>query len=132
MLAMLEHGANTESVSGLLKSTPMQKAARWGHERIVWLLISRGANAMAKDMSLTTVLHCTAQGGNTAVVKLLLDEGADVTAEDDHGRTSMHCAIRHNQPAVERILHVAGSALAPTMARRRGALGSGLDQLLRS
>jgi Ankyrin repeats (3 copies) len=61
--------------------TPLQTAARHGHDEVVALLIRRGANLNAADGSGYTPLHLAAEGGHLDVVKRLVKAGAKVDAK---------------------------------------------------
>ena len=60
----------------------MQAASRWGHHRIVQLLLDRGANIDIRSARLGTALEAATHWRQGEVAKLLLDRGAaDVQSE---------------------------------------------------
>ena len=61
--------------------TPLHCAARQGHEDVVEVLISRGADVNPTN-ECRKPLHWAVMGGHTSIVKLLIEKGADVNAED--------------------------------------------------
>ncbi|MGH7972084.1 MAG: ankyrin repeat domain-containing protein, partial [Limisphaerales bacterium] len=118
---LLDRGANPNPNSKpVSESSPLMEALTSGDERIVGLLIERGADAKATaEMGLglavttgcekglrllasritdtnayTIALELTAVFGNLEAVRLMLDHGADVNAVDPFGRTPlMYAAI---------------------------------------
>ncbi|KAF3906775.1 hypothetical protein AA313_de0206367 [Arthrobotrys entomopaga] len=74
------------------QNTPLYAASARGHDRVVQLLLSRGANVNAFCQFDNTALYAASAEGHTAVVKLLLQNGADVTAQCEYGATAFHAA----------------------------------------
>lgn len=118
---LLDHGANPNpNGKPVSESSPLMEALTGGDDRIVELLIQRGADAkataeMGLTMAVTTdcqkglellaaritdtnvysmALQNTAVFGNLKAVRLMLDHGADVNGRDQFGRTPlMYAAI---------------------------------------
>lgn len=67
---------NCGSVLASSKDAALAKAAKHGHNQIVWLLLEAGASANAKLPGYSTALAAAWQGGHTAVMQLLLARGA--------------------------------------------------------
>jgi RNA polymerase sigma factor (sigma-70 family) len=66
-----------------LQSTPLHYAAHRGYVEIVQLLLTAGADVMAREGSSDTIpLHWAAEGGHLEIARLLVDRGADVNAID--------------------------------------------------
>ena len=66
-----------------LQSTPLHYAVHRGYVEIVQLLLTAGADVMAREGSSDTIpLHWAAEGGHLEVARLLVDHGADVNAID--------------------------------------------------
>jgi len=66
-----------------LRSTPLHYAAHRGYLEIVQLLLTAGADVMAREGTSDTVpLHWAAEGGHLEVARLLVNRGADVNAID--------------------------------------------------
>jgi ankyrin repeat protein/beta-lactamase regulating signal transducer with metallopeptidase domain len=61
--------------------TPLHYAAQQGHEDVVEVLISKGANVNPTN-ECRKPLHWAVMRGHTSIVKLLIEKGADVNAED--------------------------------------------------
>ena len=73
--------------------TLLHRAAYYGHEGIVRLLLDRGAPANARDQKNRTPLHqlaCLAQ--IVEVAQILLAGGAEIDAEDEDGNTPLALA----------------------------------------
>lgn len=85
--------------------TPLHYAAQQGHNEIVELLISRGA-----DVNLGTLkgghapIHLACSQGQLEAVQLLTKHGADVTKVNQNGDTPLHVAAVDNQPAIATFL----------------------------
>jgi len=81
VLAWLDSGGRADAtyergkVSGF---TLLIAAARYGHERVVDLLLQRGAEVNLQDSDSWTALMYAARYGHERVVELLLQHGADV------------------------------------------------------
>ncbi|OAQ69735.1 HET domain-containing protein [Pochonia chlamydosporia 170] len=85
--------------------TPLRVSAETGHEAIMRLLLSRGAQVDAQDTSGQTTLHWAADNGKDAIVELLLTNGgADIHAKDDSGMTALHHAADKGHNSVVTLL----------------------------
>ena len=88
-------------------SRPLHAAAMWGYDRIVDLLIERGADVNARDRLWRRPLHWAATNGHRKVCELLLAAGADVNAKDRHGETPLGAAegfVKENARKVRGVL----------------------------
>ena len=125
--AVKQHLAAGTDVNARHKSgglTPLHFAAYYGHEEIVELLITKGANVNAKandgrtpiDWAITQdntetadllrkhgaksgaedSIHIAARTGNHEAVKQHLVDGTDVNAKDNNGETPLDRAILRN------------------------------------
>jgi ankyrin repeat protein len=63
-----------------------------GNVAFVTLLLDRGADVNARDMTGETGLHVASFKDEVELAKLLLDRGAQVDARDDHGATPLESA----------------------------------------
>ena len=83
--AALDAGADVDCIeqapNGWGRLTPLHLASKNGHAAVVALLLERGANAVARDVSTFTPLHLAAEKGDVAIVELLLAHGADVNCK---------------------------------------------------
>ena len=75
------------------KMTPLILAARQGHQDVVEMLITRGANMLAVDAEGLSALNWSALQGHEQCVRSLLDHGAEVDQINNvNGRTSLEMA----------------------------------------
>lgn len=75
-----------------LSAAAIQSAAAAGHERIVDLLLSHGADPNIREQGGYTPLHAAAQNGDEELIRTLLYGGADLLAESDDGKTPLDLA----------------------------------------
>lgn len=73
---------------------PLHEAAHWGCNKVVELLLDRGAEINALDRRRMTPLHHAAETAETKVVKTLLKRGADPSLLDVFGFTPLVTAAR--------------------------------------
>lgn len=59
-------------------SNALSLAARCGHERIVEMLLSKGAEVNTEEKGIGHPLSCAVASGNERVVEMLLEKGAEV------------------------------------------------------
>ncbi len=97
----------TETNANLDKA--LLKATAGSDTQAVRELLSRGANANAKDEDGNTPLHYTAVKGRTDEVRLLLEGRADVNAKGVGRFTPLHEAVYWGQSDVTRLLLEAGA-----------------------
>ena len=79
-------------------------AASGGNEKVVRLLLNKGADIEALTEFDKTLLHSAASGGNEKVVRLLLKKGADIHARDKNQWTPLHLAARSGNEQIVRLL----------------------------
>jgi hypothetical protein len=84
----------------------LPKAAEYGHEEVVKLLLEKGADSESKDSkSGQTPLSWAAENGREAVVKLLLEKGAGPESKDSiYGRTPLSWASGGGHAVVVKLL----------------------------
>ena len=79
----------------------MYKALRNGHEGIVELLLSKGANVNQKAYR-TIGIHFAAESGYLDILQLLIKNGANVNFLDEDRQTPFHgAAIRNRVDSVK-------------------------------
>ena len=78
------------------KGVPLHNAALSGDERIVKLLIEKGANVNAEKEHGWTPLLLATKNGHIDTIKALLDKDADVNAKTNEGNTPLHFALKNN------------------------------------
>jgi len=97
-----EHVDTRDSESG---RTTLHWASLGGHEDVVQLLLTHGAdsNAVEPSQGRTPLLEAVAAGHST-IIKRLIDAGADVDARDMRGDTPLILATRQESVEVSRVL----------------------------
>jgi len=74
--------------------TPLQTASYHGSEKIVSLLISRGASIDRGDLWGRTALFFACEECHVPVVRVLLEHGADLGKQDDFGSTPLSATCK--------------------------------------
>jgi hypothetical protein len=89
-----------------MRLTPLQRAAKNGHELVVKLLLEAGKFYKdAEDRHGRTPLSWAAEMGHEAVVRLLLETGKDDTGTaDEHQRTPLSLAAEQGHEAIVKML----------------------------
>ncbi|KAK2741412.1 hypothetical protein FQN55_008328 [Onygenales sp. PD_40] len=87
--------------------TVLSVAVHHHDERLVRLLISKGANVHTRYLLEQTVLHMAAEAEEENIVRALLQQNVDVQATRTDGVTALHVGIRNE--AVLRLLLEAGA-----------------------
>ncbi|KAM3927836.1 transient receptor potential cation channel subfamily A member 1 [Leptodactylus fuscus] len=91
--------------------TPLHLAAENGHDRIVFLLLKKGA-LLLSDYRGWTALHYAAIGGYTRTIKVLLDTSiALIDKQDKEKNTALHLAGREGQAKAVDLLLESGAAI---------------------
>jgi ankyrin repeat protein len=92
------------------RSTPLINAALNGQEAVVKLLLSKGADVIARNSGGFTALHAAAYGASAPVAALLLDSGATRDdAENKAGTTAQFIAAETDHPTAVELLIAKGS-----------------------
>jgi len=73
-------------------------------ERLVRLLLDKGARFPAKAGDQETALHWSADVGSEANVRLLVQHGWDVSGKDGRGATPLHVAAREGREDMTQVL----------------------------
>ena len=124
MLAWLEDGGRADATcerGGVSGVTLLMFAARKGHERVVELLLQRGAEINLQSSEGVTALMDAAGNGHERVVDLLIRRGAEINLQSDGG-TALMMAAFFNHPAV---MPAAERAFASAPARSRRSTTAG-------
>ncbi|XP_075684342.1 transient receptor potential cation channel subfamily A member 1 isoform X2 [Rhinoderma darwinii] len=91
--------------------TPLHLAAENGHDKIVFLLLKKGA-LLLSDYRGWTALHCAAFGGYTRTIKVLLDTSIGLLDKSDKEKnTALHLAAREGHPKTVGLLLESGAAV---------------------
>ena len=102
VLAWLDGGGRADATyerRGVSGITLLMGAAHQGHERVVELLLRRGAKVNLKDSKGGTALMLAAHYGNERVVELLLQHGAEVNLQNSIGDTALMFSHRQRPRA---------------------------------
>ncbi len=132
VLAWLDGGRRADATyerDGVSGITLLMLAANCGHERVVELLLRRGAEINLQDSIGITALMAAARNGCERVVNLLIRRGAEVNLQDSDGFTAlMNAALLNHTAIVRRLLRAGADAAArtasgktaPQMAKAKG------------
>lgn len=108
---LLDHGASMEIGDTQFGNRPLHEAVLLANERVVRLMLDRGAAANAKTKAEETPLTLAALKGYTGQVQILLDAHADPMLANAAGGTALHAAARGGQAEIIRILVHGGAKL---------------------
>jgi len=121
--ALLAAGCGIDSYDEAFERTALHFAAQLGCVRAVDLLLRRGADPEACDISLSRPLHLAAERGQTEVVRMLCEFEASTVATTSNGSVALHLACHNN--------HVECAQLLSSAMAERGYLGGkGYDEFL--
>ena len=88
----------------------LMRAASYGREEVVRLLLEAGADTEWRDDDFErTALHLAAQYNRSEVVRILLEFGADMEAVDGEGAGPLHLAAQGGHTAVAQLLLDSGA-----------------------
>jgi ankyrin repeat protein len=93
------------------EKSPLHAAVSCENRVAMELLVERGADVNAADVTGMTPLHVAAMLGRAAEAEWLLDRGARLDARDSFGDTPLHTAAVFGQGGVLQILARRGAAL---------------------
>lgn len=99
---LLEYGVDPNLVTRDKKNTALHLAAEGGFSECISLLLSKGANADARNYKGQTALHLAARAQSVECVEILLNTGAcDSNAVDNDMRSPLHSAVGKSLLAFE-------------------------------
>ena len=98
--------------------TALLIAAEHGHNRVVDVLLDRGASIDAATEDGETALHIATEEGHGDTVNALLRRGADVYRSSSDGSTALHLAVRGNHENVA--VHLLRAGANPGGANMNG------------
>lgn len=105
VLAEAGHSLNTLTERG----SPLMAAVNAGRDRVVWYLLSEGADPDLASSGEVTPLMVAAGDGSRRLVQLLLSAGASVNAVDERGYTPVIRAAEQGNLSVVKVLLAAGA-----------------------
>ncbi|KAJ5588763.1 hypothetical protein N7537_011441 [Penicillium hordei] len=86
------------------KSYPVMWASSNGHDRIVELLLERGANVNAQGGLYGNALQAACSGGHDKIAQMLLERGADVNAQGGEDGNALQAARRGGYHHIVKLL----------------------------
>ena len=102
---LLEHNAGVNAASKTGRTPLMISALHNGSDRVVDMLLAKGAITNARDKDGLTFLGAAAAGRNFRQVRIALDKGANVNEKDETGYTAlMHAAETGDVDSVKLLL----------------------------
>ncbi|HEY7376441.1 MAG TPA: ankyrin repeat domain-containing protein [Polyangia bacterium] len=106
--ALIAHGAAMNDTS--TGESALHAAIAEGHPDVVKLLIARGANVNARNMSQLTPLHFVARyTRDRSLAELLIQHGADVNAKERDGHTPIEVAVGARNDEIAAVLRQHGA-----------------------
>lgn len=105
--ALITMGADTNKAGDACDAceSPLHAAIAEGHLDVAKLLINKGANVNARNMSQKTPLHFLASSmDDRELAELMIAKGADINARDKDGSTPLAYAIGNGHGAVAEVL----------------------------
>ena len=107
MLEWLEGGGRVDATyerGGTSGLTLLMGAAHYGHERVVEMMLRRGAEISLQNSFGETALMYSAENGHERVVELLLQHGAEVSLRNSDGYTALMVAAGNGHERVVDLL----------------------------
>ena len=101
---LLAHGSNVNEVEPDTKHTALHQTAGQGHNTLVEVLVSWGAEVNPQDHVGSTPLHVACQQGHLLCFLELLKAGASITLPDNRGSLPIHHAAGKNRMEIVRAL----------------------------
>lgn len=100
----LDAGEVEVNVATSIGTTALMKAASYGHERFIRLLLSRKADP-TKENWYGTALHAAAEAGQVSAILALVEAGVEVDIRGRQGRSPLHCAtVSGHRDAIQTLL----------------------------
>ena len=84
----------------------LQAASYRGHEKVVTILLDKGANVNAQDKLYSNALQAASESGYEKVVTMLLDKGANINAQGgEYGNALQAASSRGHEKVVQLLLN---------------------------
>ena len=84
----------------------MHFASRFGHERIIKILLDAKADLQAQNTISNTALERIASGGYTSTIKLLINSGAAINFSTRNSKNALYsAAFSGSYPAIRMLLN---------------------------
>ena len=101
---LLSQGAHVNCSDGEFWATPLHWASYEGHDKVVSLLLKKGARVNAINKDGRTPLILAAAFGRYNVVRILLRHRCNKSAKDDEGKSALEWAKERDYKKVVRLL----------------------------
>jgi len=99
------HDGGAVNIQDEHKRTALQRAALYGEDEVIDVLITKKAKMNLSDKLGNTALHWACRGGHVEVIKKLVKSGAKINAKDKLFSTPLHVAVRCGiQESVETLI----------------------------
>lgn len=115
LIKELENSQNSEALKAKLNErdysgrTILHTACHRGDNKLLNLLIDRGADCHAIDDLGWNSMHHACQRGSIEIIKTLLDHKVDFNTTDNQGWTVMHCLVYYGHLEAVELLINAGA-----------------------
>jgi ankyrin repeat protein len=84
--------------------TALYWASELGHDKILQMLVDRGADVNAQDKHYGSALRAASYGGRDKIVQMLIDRGADINVEGGHYGSALRAASAQGHDKIVRML----------------------------
>ena len=108
---LLDKGFNIEFRSKYARSTPVMTASTSNSNKILNLLIERGADIHATNINDENALLLAATHGYIENTKNLLEKGCSHSVTNKDGDTPLHCAATYDEVAIFKLLIDYGASI---------------------
>lgn len=89
--------------------TALHIAAAGENVEVIDLLVLRGSDMNARDITGNTPLHLAAKQGSVVIPERLLEHGAEVNLQNKMGETALFCACQHGHAETVSVLSTHGA-----------------------
>jgi ankyrin repeat protein len=120
---LVEPISNHANIQGAWYGNPLQAASYQGHERVVQLLLEKGADVNVQGGYNGSALQAASYRGHEKILQLLLERGADVNAHSGYYGSALQAASFEGHEKISQLLLEKGA----DVNAKRGYYGSALQ-----